>query len=74
MHHRWTLDTPADLDFLRALFDRLPAGSKAWDYRVPLALVEQDPKLAAINAGQDRDAGLKKSLAVDAAEGFGAHG
>lgn len=69
VHHRWTLDTPADLDFLRALCARMPAGRQGWDYRVPLALVEQDPALAAINAGQDRDAGLKKSLAADAAMG-----
>lgn len=63
--HRWTLDTPDDLDFLRALFARLPAGEAAYDYRVPLAIVEADPALAAINAGHDRDAGLKKSLAED---------
>ena len=69
VRHRWTLDTPADLDFLRALFARLPVGRESWDYRVPLALVEQDPALAAINAGQDRDAGLKISLAADAAMG-----
>lgn len=64
-HHRWTLDTPDDLDFLRALFARLPAGPSGWDYRVPLAIVEADPALAAINAGHDRDAGLKKSLLAD---------
>jgi spore coat polysaccharide biosynthesis protein SpsF (cytidylyltransferase family) len=69
--HRWTLDTQADLDFLRALFERLPPGAASWDYRVPLDLVEQDPALAAINAGQDRDAGLKKSQAADAAMGYG---
>lgn len=65
IHHRWTLDTPDDLDFLRALFARLPPGPAAWDYHVPLALVEADPSLAAINAGHDRDAGLKKSLGED---------
>lgn len=68
--HRWTLDTQADLDFLRALFARLPAGPAGWDHRVPLAIVEADPALAAINAGQDRHEGLKKSLAEDAAKGF----
>lgn len=62
-HHRWTLDTPADLAFFRALFPRLPAGRAAWDWRVPLAAVEADPALAALNAGQDRYEGLKKSLA-----------
>jgi len=65
VHHRWTLDTPDDLDFLRALFARLPAGPAGWDYRVPLAIVEAEPALAAINAGHDRDAGLKKSLLAD---------
>ena len=68
--HRWTLDTQADLDFLRALFARLPAGTSSWNYRVPLALVEADPALAAINAGQDRYEGMKKSFAEDATKGF----
>lgn len=49
--HRWTLDTPADLTFLRALFDRLPDGPEGWPYRVPLGIVEADPALAAINLG-----------------------
>ena len=61
--HRWTLDTEDDLRFLRALFRRLPDGPSSYDYRVPLAIVQQDPSLAAMNAGQDRDAGLKRSLA-----------
>lgn len=65
IHHRWTLDTPDDLDFLRALFARLPSGPSGWDYRVPLAIADADPALAAINAGHDRDAGLKKSLLAD---------
>jgi spore coat polysaccharide biosynthesis protein SpsF len=52
VNHRWTLDTEADLRFLRALFARLPAGPAGFDYRVPLAIVEGDPKLAAINMGQ----------------------
>ena len=63
--HRWTLDTEADLRFLRALFRRLPDGPSSYDYRVPLAIVEEDPSLAVMNAGQDRDSGLKRSLAKD---------
>ena len=63
--HRWTLDNEADLRFLRALFQRLPPGAPGYDYRVPLMIVEQDPALAAMNAGQDRDAGLRKSLVQD---------
>lgn len=66
VHHRWTLDDESDLRFLRALFAQLPEGPAGYDYRVPFAIVESDPALAAINAGHDRDAGLKKSLAEDA--------
>lgn len=65
--HRWTLDTPADQQFLQILFDRLPDGHEAWNWRVPLAIVEADPALAKINAGQGRRAGLHKSLATDRA-------
>jgi spore coat polysaccharide biosynthesis protein SpsF (cytidylyltransferase family) len=48
--HRWTLDTPADYRFLAALFERLPAGPAGWGWPAPLAVVEADPALAAINA------------------------
>ena len=49
-HHRWTLDTPQDYAFFDALFPRLPEGPEGWGYGVPLALVEANPELAAINA------------------------
>ena len=52
-HHRWTLDTPQDYAFFDALFPRLSGGPEGWGYRVPLALVEADPQLAAINAGPE---------------------
>ena len=68
--HRWTLDTEADLRFLRALFERLPGGPEGWRYEVPLAIVEAEPALSEMNAGQDRHEGLKRSLAEDAAMGF----
>ncbi len=48
--HRWTLDTRADLEFLCALFERLPPGSAGWSYKVPLLIVTEDPALATINA------------------------
>lgn len=47
--HRWTLDTPADLAFMRALFSRLPAGPAGYGWRVPLGLIEADPSLAHID-------------------------
>ena len=66
VRHRWTLDHPDDLTFLRALWARLPEGPTGWSWRAPFAIVEADPALAAINAGHDRLEGLNKSLAEDA--------
>ena len=60
--HRWTLDTPADYRFFQALWDRLPSGEEGWRFDAVLDIVEADPALAAINAGQDRLEGLKKSM------------
>ena len=57
-HHRWTLDVPQDYAFFDALFPHLPEGPEGWNYRVPLALVEADPDLAAINVGHQHP--LKK--------------
>jgi len=46
--HRWTVDTPEDLEFLRAVYDRLAAdGSFSW--RDVLTLLEREPKLAELN-------------------------
>ena len=70
VRHRWTLDHADDLAFLRALWPRIPEGPEGWSWRVPFAIVEADPALAALNAGHDRLEGLKKSLAQDARQGF----
>jgi len=63
--HRWTLDTPQDLDFFRGLFPLLPEGIERYDYRTILSIVEAHPEIVALNSGQDRYAGLKKSLKED---------
>jgi len=68
--HRWTLDTESDYQFFLSLFERLPAGEAAYDYRIPLSVVEKWPDIAKINAGHDRFEGLKKSQAADQARGF----
>ena len=60
--HRWTLDNECDYRFLETLCARLPAGRRAWDYAAPLAVVGSDSELFAVNAGQDRYEGLKKSM------------
>ena len=60
--HRWTLDNARDWAFFEALWPRLPDGPGAYSFEIPLAIVEADPALAEINAGQDRLEGLKKSM------------
>ncbi len=60
--HRWTIDNDRDYEFFQALWPRLPEGRAGWGYETVLAIVEADPDLAAINAGQDRLEGLKKSM------------
>ena len=63
--NRWTIDDASDYAFLKAMWDRLPAGAAGWPYEVPLAIVADEPSLATINAGHDRLEGLKKSMRED---------
>lgn len=45
---RWTVDTPEDLQLIRSLFEHLAAEMSGW--QSVLAMVQQRPELAAINA------------------------
>jgi spore coat polysaccharide biosynthesis protein SpsF len=47
--HRWTLDTPEDLEFVRAVYNNFP-GRDYFGWREVLELVERNPALAAINS------------------------
>jgi spore coat polysaccharide biosynthesis protein SpsF (cytidylyltransferase family) len=47
--HRWTLDYPEDLAFLRAVYERLPGGCAGRSWRAALAVVAREPELALIN-------------------------
>jgi spore coat polysaccharide biosynthesis protein SpsF len=44
---RWTVDTPEDLEFVRAVYSRMEDDSFSW--RDVLQLLEREPELAAIN-------------------------
>ena len=46
--HRWTVDEPADLEFVRAVTKRVDVMA---GWREVAALVETDPALAALNSG-----------------------
>lgn len=47
---RWTIDYPADLELVRALYQRLDRGITPFGWRDVLALLEREPELRALNA------------------------
>lgn len=47
-HHRWTVDTPQDLELIRAIAANFPDDTFSW--LEVLSLIERKPKLAQINA------------------------
>ena len=47
--HRWTLDTPEDLEFIRAVYDRFGNGGD-FSWRDVLQLVEREPALSELNS------------------------
>lgn len=60
---RWVVDEATDLEFVRAVYERM--GDRSFGMADVLALLSSEPELALINAGIARDEGLKKSLAED---------
>lgn len=65
-HLRWTVDEPADLVFVEAVYRRLYPQNPAFGMTEILELLDRNPELADINAGFERNEGLAKSLAADA--------
>jgi len=62
---RWTVDEPEDLEFARAVYERLGEGPFGMDD--VLRLLSAEPRLVAGNARFERDEGLKRSLREDEA-------
>ncbi|WP_068494835.1 aminotransferase class III-fold pyridoxal phosphate-dependent enzyme [Paramagnetospirillum marisnigri] len=60
---RWTLDEPADLDFLEAVTAKL---GQRRSYLDVLAVLDAEPELRRINARITRNEGFAKSLAKEA--------
>ncbi len=65
-HLRWTVDEPADLAFVTAIYAALYPENPAFNSSDILALLEQRPDLAAINGSFERNAGYAKSVQFDA--------
>jgi spore coat polysaccharide biosynthesis protein SpsF len=66
-HLRWTVDYPDDLEFARAVYERL-ADRPNFSMDDILELLEREPALTEINAGHVRMAGYHRSLAADEQE------
>ena len=49
-HLRWTVDTPQDLDFVRAVYARI-GGNGMFDWRAVLDLLAREPALLELNCG-----------------------
>lgn len=57
---RWTVDTQADLDFVRKVYDELGLGDQYRGYREIVAYVRAHPELIAMNAGVETWDPLKR--------------
>jgi len=64
---RWTVDQPADLDFVRAVFVALYREGEPFGMANVLDLLRRRPELRTINAGFITNEGYTRSLAKDAA-------
>ena len=65
--HRWTVDTDADLAFVKEVFAAFGMRRHPFGMRDVLLLLEERPALRQLNAGQRRNEGFERSLAADAA-------
>lgn len=63
-HHRWTLDEPADLEFIKQVYSRLYQSGSIFLMKDILQLLKSNPELMKINYGIKRNEGLRKSLAM----------
>ncbi len=63
--HRWTLDEPTDLEFIRQVYAALYPSGKGFGMQDVMALLKERPELLDINQDIVRNAGLAKSLEQD---------
>lgn len=62
---RWTVDEPADLDFVRAVYERLYPGKPEFNSADIYRLLAEQPKLQSMNSGIGRNEGLVQSQQHD---------
>jgi glutamate-1-semialdehyde 2,1-aminomutase/spore coat polysaccharide biosynthesis protein SpsF len=64
-NYRWTVDEPADLDFVRAVYDRLGTNGRPFGMNEVLELLDKETDLSRINQGGIRNEGYYKSLLLE---------
>jgi len=64
---RWTVDEPADLEFVRAIYARLGGDKQPFGLSDILELLDKEPDLMKINSAIIRNEGYYKSLASEPA-------
>jgi spore coat polysaccharide biosynthesis protein SpsF len=64
---RWTVDTEADLAFVRAVFEALGPAAPLAGMAEVLRLLAERPELRGLNAGIRRNEGFERSLAAERA-------
>lgn len=64
-HYRWTIDEPADYEFLKKVFHDLYSPEKPFLYKDVLELLKKKPELQKINSKIIRNEGYLKSLKKD---------
>jgi len=62
---RWVVDEPADFNFVTRVYEYLYSAKPNFNTNDVLALLEDNPDLALINASYRRNEGYEKSLAKD---------
>jgi len=62
---RWTVDEPEDFQFVTRVYEELYPGNPCFGTDEILDLLTRKPELSGINAGFERNEGVKKSLLKD---------
>ena len=62
---RWTLDEPADYEFIKRVYEALYESKPDFGLFEVMALLREKPELGRINAGIGRNEGLTKSIDAD---------
>ena len=63
--HRWTVDEPRDLEFIRALWRHLPTQGSLPTLEQVVEVLRRHPELSRVNAGLKVNASYAKSMLED---------